>query len=66
MFRRTCFVVVAMAAMLRLLGSTAQSAVPSLMNYGGILTNGSGTPQVGTFSVTFSIYDDAPATNPAL
>lgn len=45
----------------------AFAATPTLMNYQGVLTDGSGVPQVGgPFTVTFSIYDDAVATNPAL
>jgi len=36
--------------------SVVNAASPSLVNYQGILTNPGGTPQVGTFSVTFALY----------
>lgn len=39
-----------------LASSHAPAATPSLVNYQGILTNVGGTPQVGTFTVTFAIY----------
>lgn len=35
----------------------SDAAVPSMLNYQGRLTNGGDNPQVGTFNVTFSIYD---------
>ncbi len=42
--------------------STLLAAVPALMNYQGILTNGSGSPLVSTSrSVQFTIYDAAVA-----
>ena len=48
------------AAML-VLGACAKvhASGPTLMNYSGVLTNSGGAPQVGTFSVTFRIYDVA-------
>jgi len=45
------------AVLLTTHNSVSFAATPSLVNYQGILTNNSGTPQVGTFSVTFKIYD---------
>ncbi|MBI3872600.1 MAG: tail fiber domain-containing protein [candidate division Zixibacteria bacterium] len=35
---------------------TTPAAVPSLVNYQGVLKNPGGTPQVGMFTVTFTIY----------
>lgn len=59
MHKRIWSVLIAVGMTLMISGPV-QSAVPPLVNYGGILTDGLGNPQVGTFSVTFSIYD-APA-----
>jgi len=47
--------------------SLALAGTPTLLNFQGILTDASGIPQAGgPFTVTFSIYDDALAMNPAL
>lgn len=37
-------------------GSPVGAAVPSLVNYSGVLTNAGGTPLSGVFSVQFKIY----------
>lgn len=48
------------AAMIVLLVCATVHAIgPTLMNFSGVLTNSGGAPQVGTFSVTFRIYDVA-------
>lgn len=61
--RMFCLVLVVWA----LSTATSYAAAPSLVSYQGVLTDGSGAPEVGgPFSITFSIYDDAAATNPAL
>ena len=40
-----------------LAAATVSVAGPGVLTYQGLLTNGGGTPQTGTFSMTFSIYD---------
>ncbi len=42
-----------------LLLATSYAAAPLLINYQGRLTNNSGAPLAGTYSVTFTIYDAA-------
>ena len=44
----------------------AAADAPTLMNHQGLLTNTGGTPQVGTFTITFKIYDVPSGVNPAL
>ena len=39
------------------LSSQAHSGAPTLVNYSGLLTDGGGSPQVGTFNVQFRVYD---------
>jgi hypothetical protein len=48
-----------------LMGSIAQAQVPQLLNYQGVLKDGSGTPITGTVSIDFTIYD-APTGGTAL
>ncbi|HEX9751013.1 MAG TPA: tail fiber domain-containing protein [candidate division Zixibacteria bacterium] len=48
-------VLVSMAILVATTG-VVEAAVPSLINYQGILKDGDGDPQTGTFSVTFRIY----------
>ena len=38
-------------------GTPQVPAVPSLINYQGVLTDGEGQPLNGTYSITFTIYD---------
>ena len=40
-----------------LMEGIAQAQVPQLLNYQGVLKDGSGTPVTGTVSIVFSIYD---------
>ncbi len=42
---------------LMLLVATSYASAPQMITYQGRLTNNSGAPQTGTFSVTFTIYD---------
>jgi len=46
--------VVALAALVQT--GISAAAAPSSINYQGVLTDAGGDPQVGTFSVTFSLY----------
>ena len=43
--------------------STAFAAVPHLINYQGRVTDTSGNPLTGSYSITFRIYDAATAGN---
>jgi hypothetical protein len=45
------------AALFVLRALSAFAAVPHLINYQGMLTNGSGTPLSGLYDITFKIYD---------
>ncbi|HEU4437473.1 MAG TPA: hypothetical protein VFR89_08410, partial [candidate division Zixibacteria bacterium] len=52
------------AALLVLLASIAIATVPKLINFQGILRDGSGNPVAdGSYSVTFTIYDAATSGN---
>ncbi|HEX7402017.1 MAG TPA: hypothetical protein VF369_07545, partial [candidate division Zixibacteria bacterium] len=62
---RIAFILSALAAvavgMLVFWGSYASAAIPHLINYQGMLTDNSGTPLNGTYSITFKIYNDPSA-----
>lgn len=47
----------AIGALIFSLSSAAWASAPQLINYQGILTDGSGSPLSGTYSVQFTIYD---------
>lgn len=51
--------VCAIAVMLFALVSYLSAEVPTLMNYQGRLTDDSGNPLDGTYSITFMLYDDS-------
>jgi len=51
------------AIVICVLSGSAFTAVPQLFNYQGFLTAGGGNPLTGTFSMTFTIYDDSTGGN---
>jgi hypothetical protein len=42
-------------------GHSSSAAIPHLINYQGMLTDNSGTPLTGSYSITFKIYNDPSA-----
>ncbi len=57
MNRTTGLLFILTLLMVTALAVTVGATVPGTMNYQGRLTNASGTPLVGTYSVQFTIYD---------
>jgi len=63
--RILCSAILALAVCFLSIGMSHAGSIPQLINYSGTLTDKSGAPVTGTFSVVFSIYA-APAGGTAL
>jgi hypothetical protein len=54
---RRLLIMIACVLLASIWTNVAGAGAPSLVNYSGVLTDGGGFPQVGTFSVQFRVYD---------